>query len=177
MENNLQTIYLAGGCFWGMEKLMKSLRGVKKVTSGYANGTDANDANYETVCRGRTGFREAVRIEYDPFEITIDAILLAYFYVIDPTQENGQEPDRGTQYQTGIYYMPDDSAAKAAIERIVKIEQSAIDRERARGGINSFKYFSVEIEPLKNFFAAEEYHQNYLDKNPYGYCHISFKKI
>ena len=77
MENNLQTIYLAGGCFWGMEKLMKSLRGVKKVTSGYANGTDANDANYETVCRGRTGFREAVRIEYDPFEITIDAILLA----------------------------------------------------------------------------------------------------
>lgn len=136
MENNLQTIYLAGGCFWGMEKLMKSLRGVKKVTSGYANGTDANDANYETVCRGRTGFREAVRIEYDPFEITIDAILLAYFYVIDPTQENGQEPDRGTQYQTGIYYMPDDSAAKAAIERIVKIEQSAIDRERARGGIN-----------------------------------------
>lgn len=177
MENNLQTIYLAGGCFWGMEKLMKSLRGVKKVTSGYANGTDANDANYETVCRGRTGFREAVRIEYDPFEITIDAILLAYFYVIDPTQENGQGPDRGTQYQTGIYYMPDDSAAKAAIERIVKIEQSAIDRERARGGINSFKYFSVEIEPLKNFFAAEEYHQNYLDKNPYGYCHISFKKI
>ena len=146
MENNLQTIYLAGGCFWGMEKLMKSLRGVKKVTSGYANGTDANDANYETVCRGRTGFREAVRIEYDPFEITIDAILLAYFYVIDPTQENGQGPDRGTQYQTGIYYMPEDSAAKAAIERIVKIEQSAIDRERARGGINSFKYFSVEIE-------------------------------
>lgn len=170
-------IYLAGGCFWGLEKLMKSLPGVKKATSGYANGTCIADANYETVCRGRTGFRETVKVEYDPREITLSAILIAYFYVIDPTQENRQGPDVGTQYQTGIYYDPEDEEAKAVIMHAAAAEQEAIDRQRRKGGFNSFVYFAVEIEPLKNFYPAEEYHQNYLDKVPGGYCHIPFKKI
>ncbi|MCI8631006.1 MAG: peptide-methionine (S)-S-oxide reductase MsrA [Firmicutes bacterium] len=177
MENKFCTIYLAGGCFWGMEKLMKSLPGVKKVTSGYANGTDEKDANYNTVCRGHTGFREAVRVEYAPDEISLSAILLVYFYVIDPTQENQQGPDRGTQYQTGIYYEPIDSVSKALIEQAAAIEQSEIDRIRSLGGNGAFKYFSVEIEPLRNFYSAEEYHQNYLEKNPGGYCHIPLNKI
>lgn len=156
-------IYLAGGCFWGMEKLMQSIPGVRDVISGYANGTGKADANYQTVCGGETGFRETVRVEYDPAEVSLDALLLAFFAVIDPTAVNRQGNDIGTQYQSGIYYT--NHAAKEAVERIVEIE-----RGRRSG-------FAVEIGPLLNFYPAEEYHQNYLDKNPGGYCHIPTEEI
>ena len=86
-------IYLAGGCFWGLEHLMQSISGVIDAQSGYANGTGAADANYSAVCSGNTGFRETVRVEYDPEQISLDALLLAYFYVIDPTVENRQGYD------------------------------------------------------------------------------------
>lgn len=173
----LRTIYLAGGCFWGIEKLMKSLPGVKNVTNGYANGTCEDDANYETVCSGRAGFRETVKVEYDPAETALEAILASYFYVIDATQENRQGPDVGAQYQTGIYYEPDDEKTKSVVEHAARIEEDEIDRIRVRGGVHSFIYFCVEIEPLRNFYPAEEYHQDYLDKNPNGYCHVSLKKM
>ena len=156
-------IYLAGGCFWGMEKLMQSIPGVLDATSGYANGTEARDANYQKVCGGDTGFRETVRVEYDPQKVSLDALLAAYFYVIDPTVENRQGNDVGTQYQTGVYYTND--AAKEAVTRI-----AAIEAERT-------EHFSVEIAPLSNFFPAEDYHQNYLDRNPGGYCHIPAEEI
>ena len=153
-KNEQQVIYLAGGCFWGMEKLMQSIAGVTDVVSGYANGTGEQDARYETVVRGNTGFRETVRVTYDPDKVSLDALLLAYFYVIDPTIENRQGNDVGTQYQTGIYYTDDD--AKATVERIAALEKGRVDN------------FSVEIKPLKNFYSAEEYHQHYLDKHPGG---------
>jgi len=156
-------IYLAGGCFWGIEHLMQSIPGVIDAQSGYANGTGPADANYFAVCGGATGFRETVRVEYDPELISLDALLLAYFYVIDPTVENRQGNDIGTQYQTGIYYT--NEKAKETVERIAEIE-----RRRS-------KEFHVEIGPLLNYYPAEEYHQNYLENNPYGYCHIPREEI
>jgi len=156
-------IYLAGGCFWGIEQLMQSIPGVIDAQSGYANGTGEEDAVYETIMEGDTGFRETVRVEYDPEQVSLDALLLAYFYVIDPTVENRQGNDVGTQYQTGVYYTND--KAKETVERIAEIERSR--RER----------FVVEIGPLLNYYPAEEYHQDYLVKNPLGYCHIPWEEM
>lgn len=156
-------IYLAGGCFWGLEKLMQSIPGVIDAQSGYANGTGKADAKYQTILGGKTGFRETVRVEYDPAKVSLDHLLLAYFYVIDPTVLNKQGNDTGTQYQTGIYYT--NTQAQAVVERIVELERGR------------HKVFAVEVGPLKNYYPAEEYHQNYLDKNPSGYCHISPAKI
>ena len=163
MDTTENVIYLAGGCFWGMEALMQSIPGVIDAQSGYANGTCRADAVYRTVCTGETGFRETVRVEYDPDQVSLDALLLAYFYVIDPTVENRQGNDIGSQYQTGVFYTNDN--AKEAVERIADIERS---RSRA---------FFVEIGPLVNFYPAEDYHQDYLEKNPGGYCHIPQEEI
>ena len=162
MENG-NIIYLAGGCFWGLEKLMQSIPGVTDAVSGYANGTGEADANYSAVCAGGTGFRETVQVTYDPGQVSLDALLLAYFYVIDPTVENRQGNDVGSQYQTGVYYA--DEASRETVERIAALERGR--REK----------FVVEIGPLVNFFPAEEYHQDYLDKNPNGYCHIPRAEI
>lgn len=151
-------IYLAGGCFWGIEYLMQSIPGVIDAESGYANGTCKADAEYKTVCSGETGFRETVRVEYDPKKVSLDALLLAYFYVIDPTKQNRQGNDVGSQYQTGIYYTND--KARETAQRIYDLEKSRRNE------------FFVEFGPLLNFYPAEEYHQNYLEKNPNGYCHI-----
>ncbi len=161
--NTNKTIYLAGGCFWGMEKLMQSIPGVIDAVSGYANGTGEKDADYKTVCTGKTGFRETVRVTYDPNRVSLDQLLFAYFEVIDPAAVNRQGHDIGTQYQSGVYY--DDAESQSTVERIF-----AIERARTPD-------FAVEIGPLVSFFPAEEYHQDYLDKNPSGYCHIPFAKI
>lgn len=156
-------IYLAGGCFWGIEHLMASIPGVIDAQSGYANGRNPEDANYETICATDTGFRETVRVEYDPEQVSLDALLMAYFYVIDPTVQNRQGNDIGTQYQTGVYYTND--VAKETVERIAAIERS-----------RSSEFF-VEIGPLLNYYPAEDYHQNYLANNPFGYCHIPMEEI
>ena len=156
-------IYLAGGCFWGLEHLMASIPGVIDAESGYANGTGEYYANYQMVCQGHTGFRETVRVEYDPEQVSLDALLLAYFYVIDPTVKDQQGYDVGTQYQTGVYYT--NEKARETVERIAEIEKGRS------------KKFYVEIGPLLNYYPAEEYHQNYLAKNPGGYCHIPWDEI
>ncbi|MEN6340786.1 MAG: peptide-methionine (R)-S-oxide reductase MsrB [Clostridiaceae bacterium] len=156
-------IYLAGGCFWGLEKLMQSIPGVLDAVSGYANGTSEADANYKTVCGGKTNFRETVLVTYDPARVSLDQLLFAYYAVVDKTAVNRQGHDVGTQYQAGIYYA--DDASKKIVERV-----AAVERGRTPG-------FAVEIKPLENFFPAEEYHQDYLDKNPGGYCHIPFAEI
>ena len=158
MDTTENVIYLAGGCFWGMEQLMQSIPGVIDAESGYANGTCEADADYKTVCKGETGFRETVRVEYDPEQVSLDALLLAYFYVIDPTVQNRQGNDRGSQYQTGVYFT--NESARETVKRIAEIERGRSEK------------FFVEIGPLKNYYPAEEYHQNYLEKNPGGYCHI-----
>ncbi len=157
-KEGVEVIYFAGGCFWGIEKLMQSIPGVVEATSGYANGLAEIVPSYEQVVTGNTGYRETVRVEYKPDQVSLDALIFAYYHVIDPTTANAQGNDVGTQYQTGIYYTNDE--AKNAVERV-----TAIVKER-------YEEFVVEIEPMQRFYEAEEYHQDYLVKNPMGYCHI-----
>jgi len=152
-------IVLAGGCFWGMEKLYRGLPGVLDATVGYANGDAESHADYETVCTGFTGFRESLYLRYDPTRISLRKLLFFFFAVIDPTMFNRQGMDIGTQYQTGIYWL--DEEAEAEVLAVAAMERAA-RRE-----------FYVELKPLENFYPAEEYHQRYLEKNPDGYCHIS----
>ena len=159
----IAVIYLAGGCFWGLEKLMQSIPGVVNATSGYANGNADEVPDYQSVCSGRTGYRETVRVEYEPDKVSLDALLFAFYHVIDPTVKNAQGNDIGTQYQTGIYYT--DEKTGKTVQRITEIVKKRYNK------------FYVEIEPLERFYDAEEYHQNYLDKNPGGYCHISKTEI
>lgn len=159
----IKEIYFAGGCFWGIEKLFSGFLGVIQTTCGYANGNNEIFPTYESVCEGKTGYKEAVRIRYDSSIISLEALLFAYFSVIDPTVPNRQGFDKGTQYQVGIYYT-DDSSEKI-IEHIAKIEKTSVSQ------------FVVEIKPLRNFHIAEDYHQDYLNKNPNGYCHINPVRI
>jgi len=154
----MSEIYLAGGCFWGLEKYMKSVRGVLSTEAGYANGKYENPG-YEEVCGGDTGHAETVKVEYDAGTVPLGFLLSLYFEAIDPTAVNRQGCDRGIQYRTGIYYTdPDDLPV---IERAIEGLQKGYDRPIA-----------VEVKPLINFSPAEEYHQDYLGKNPGGYCHI-----
>ena len=151
-------IYFAGGCFWGTEHFFKQIRGVLDTEAGYANGNTARPT-YEEVCTGRTRHAETVRVKYDPGVVSLEMLLSLYFETIDPTSLNRQGGDRGTQYRTGVYYT-DPSDWKV-------IEHALEDL--------SLKYedpIEVENEPLRNFYPAEGYHQDYLDKNPQGYCHI-----
>lgn len=150
-------IYLAGGCFFGLESLMQQIRGVSAAVSGYANG-DSAAPDYRAVMSGLTGHRETVRVEYDPDVVSLDKLLEAYFAVIDPETANRQGHDIGTQYQTGIYYV--DEASRATVER-------AMDEKRAE-----YDSLAVETAPLECFYQAEEYYQDYLEKNPGGYCPI-----
>lgn len=161
-KENTQVIYLAGGCFWGVERLVQSIPGVLDGTSGYANGILENPT-YEEVKKGKTEYRETVRVEYDPSVVKLKTILKAYFAVVDTTVENRQGEDVGSQYQTGIYY---------ADEEAMQLVEEVVEQEKAK--VADFK---VEVGPLVNFYDAEEYHQNYLDKNPTGYCHISSEEL
>ena len=139
MDTTDNVIYLAGGCFWGMEQLMQSIPGVIDAESGYANGTCEADADYKTVCKGETGFRETVRVEYDPEQVSLDALLMAYFYVIDPTVQNRQGNDRGSQYQTGVYFT--NESARETVKRIAEIERGRSEK------------FFVEIGPLQKLLS------------------------
>ena len=150
-------IYLAGGCFFGLESLMQQIDGVNSAVSGYANG-DTVSPGYRDVASGLTGHRETVRVEYDPDVVSLDKLLYAYFAAIDPEQVNRQGHDVGTQYQSGIYYV--DSASRGAVN-------AAADAQREQRS-----NFAVEIAPLTCFYPAEDYYQDYLEKNPGGYCPI-----
>ena len=152
-------IYLAGGCFWGTEKYMSSIRGVLKTSAGYANGSTENPT-YEEVCYKDTGHAEAVKVEYDPGVIKLSFLLALFFESIDPFSHNRQGGDVGTQYRTGIYYT--DPADKEIVECVLTSLERRLNRAVA-----------IEHGLLVNFYKAEEYHQNYLQKNPTGYCHIS----
>lgn len=154
-----RTIYLGAGCFWGAQALLGRIPGVIDTCVGYANGTGEADAVYETVCTGRTGFRETVRVRFD--EASADSLLTAFFLAIDPTAVNRQGNDCGTQYQAGIWWEPGDERTQADVERICDVARAACPG------------FAVELGPVQNFFPAEDYHQDYLEKNPQGYCHIS----
>ena len=157
-KENLKEIYLAGGCFWGTEHYFKQIDGVVDTEVGYANGTTENPT-YKDVCTDKTGFAETVHVIYNPDKVSLKFLLEMYFKAIDPTSINQQGHDTGTQYRTGVYYT--DSTDEATISKVFDEEQKHI-----QGNI------VVENLPLKNFYKAEDYHQDYLDKNPDGYCHL-----
>ena len=155
----MKTIYLAGGCFWGVQRFFDQFDGVERTETGYANGPD-QAPTYQDVCND-SGHAETVRIDYDESRISLSELLDDYFMVIDPTSVNKQGHDEGIQYRTGIFY-PDESQ-KETIMQVYRQEEKKAGQKLA-----------VAVEPLRNFFSAEEYHQKYLEKNPGGYCHIPF---
>ncbi|RRD56478.1 bifunctional peptide-methionine (S)-S-oxide reductase MsrA/peptide-methionine (R)-S-oxide reductase MsrB [Comamonadaceae bacterium OH2545_COT-014] len=160
---NPRSIHLAGGCFWGLEAYFQRVPGVVDAVSGYANGKTAARPSYEDVIYRHTGHAETVRVVYDADRLSLPDVLQYYFRVIDPTSLNRQGNDRGTQYRTGIYYS--DPAEKTVIAAALAAEQ----KKHAQPLV-------VENLPLAHFHEAEEYHQDYLAKNPNGYCHIDIRK-
>jgi len=153
-----QEIYLAGGCFWGTEHYFKQIRGVTDTEVGFANG-DTENPTYKEVYTDQTGYAETVRVVYDEQVVGLEFLLNMFFQAIDPTSVNRQGHDEGTRYRTGVYYT---SAAQVpVIDRVFAEQQARLSHPIA-----------VERLPLKNFYTAEEYHQDYLDKNPDGYCHL-----
>ncbi len=158
-KNNLETIYFAGGCFWGVEAYFERVFGVYETNSGYANGSGKNPT-YDIVISGEEGFAETVEVVYDPDRVTVEELLDYLFRVIDPTLLNQQGNDIGVQYRTGIYYV--NESDKATIQNAIKQEQNNYDEK-----------IVTEALPLDNFYLAEEVHQDYLEKNPNGYCHIN----
>jgi len=153
----VQTIYLAGGCFWGVQKFFDQFEGVLSTETGYANGPDGA-VSYHDVCRS-SGHAETVRIDYNPDVISLTSLLEYYFMIIDPLSLNRQGNDRGIQYRTGIYWTQESQLPE--IEIVYR-------REEEKAGSK----LAVEVGVLQNFCRAEEYHQKYLDRNPGGYCHI-----
>jgi peptide-methionine (S)-S-oxide reductase len=150
-----EKVVLAGGCFWGIEGVFESLKGVTNAVSGYSGGAKAT-AEYEIVSTGTTGHAESVEVTYDPSQISFDQLLKVYFLVAhDPTELNRQGPDEGSQYRSEIYYTTD--AQKNAVEAYIK--KLTADK--------TFKAPIVtKVEPLKAFYAAEAYHQHFMQKNP-----------
>ena len=154
----MKTIYLAGGCFWGTQHFFDQFSGVLHTETGYANGrTDA--PSYKDVRYRNTGHAERVKICYDETRMSTEQLLRYYFMTIDPLSLNRQGGDVGSQYRTGIYY--EDETLLPAIRTVMA-------EEEAKAG----ETLAVEVLPLRHFFRAEEYHQDYLGKNPGGYCHI-----
>lgn len=154
----MKTIYLAGGCFWGVQKFVDQFDGIIRTEVGYANGEKAYPT-YEEVCND-SGHAETVKVEYDERIISTKELIGYYFMIIDPLSVNRQGGDTGIQYRTGIYY--EDESLLSDIRSVIEKESEKYDDPLA-----------VEVMNLKNFYSAEEYHQKYLDKNPTGYCHIS----
>ncbi|MFP3154412.1 peptide-methionine (R)-S-oxide reductase MsrB [Lachnospiraceae bacterium ZAX-1] len=159
----LKEIYFAGGCFWGVEEYFSRVPGIYDTTVGYANGTTDNPS-YEDVCHGNTGHVETVCVRYAPDKISLLTLAEQFFKIINPTSLNRQGNDTGSQYRTGIYFV--DQTDEEIIAEVVAREQG--------------KYTApimTELLPLTRYYPAEEYHQNYLKKNPNGYCHINFDSL
>lgn len=159
----MKKIVLAGGCFWGVAEYYRRLKGITYQEAGYAQGTKSNPT-YQEVCSGETQHAEVVYLEYDEETISLAKVLEHLFRMIDPTSLNRQGNDIGTQYRTGIYFV--DENDEADIRRFVSHQQ-----------LNYNEPIVVEIEKLDQFWSAETYHQNYLVKNPTGYCHINMRLI
>ncbi|MBO4751938.1 MAG: peptide-methionine (S)-S-oxide reductase MsrA [Bacteroidales bacterium] len=158
LHSPVRDIYLAGGCFWGTQHYLSLLRGVLHAEAGYANGNIPNPT-YEQVYTDTTGFAETVHVRYDSSLISLPRLLEMFFKTIDPTSLNRQAHDVGTRYRTGIYFTdPDDlPVIRHSLKKLAN---------------NYSDPLVVEVTPLTAFYLAEEYHQDYLTKNPDGYCHI-----
>lgn len=158
----MKEIYLAGGCFWGVEEYMSRINGVVDTEVGYANGSKVNPT-YEEVCTGTTGHSETTYVKFDENIISLEELLNRFWNIIDPTMLNRQGSDIGNQYRTGIYYVD---------EGDLPIVNKTLDEQKSKYK----KPIVTEIEALDSFYPAEDYHQDYLKKNPGGYCHIDLSK-
>lgn len=154
----MREIVLGGGCFWGVQEFMSRLKGVKKTEVGYANGRGENPT-YEDICNNNTYYAEVCKILYDENEISLEIILEEFWSIIDPTILNRQCNDIGSQYRTGIYYTDKND---------IEIIETSKNKEQQKYS----KKIVTEVKPLEKYYKAEEYHQDYLKKNPGGYCHI-----
>ncbi len=159
----MRTIYLAGGCYWGVEKYIASLRGVTETEVGFANG-NTEHPTYEQVKHENTGHAETVRVVYDEQALPLPALLKLFFRIIDPLSVDRQGHDVGHQYRTGIYW------SDPADEAVVREALAGLEKQTGQP-------LAVEALPLRHFYPAEEYHQKYLDKNPGGYCHVPWEMI
>jgi methionine-S-sulfoxide reductase len=159
----MKTIYLAGGCFWGVEAYYKKLKGVTDTQVGYANGNYPNPT-YQEVCDEKATHAEAVKVVFNEKQISLEKLLEHLFRIIDPTSVNKQGHDEGIQYRTGVYFenKEDEIVAKKYVQHRQKDFRKPI---------------ALEIQPLRGFYDAETYHQDYLDKNPNGYCHVDFRLL
>ena len=153
-------IYFAGGCFWGVEKYFSMAKGVVDTKVGYANGT-MNNPRYEDLKYGLDDASETVEIFYDDSTISLEKLLELLLRVINPYSINKQGEDEGIQYRTGVYFLNKDD------EQIIKNYLATHIEGK----------YAIEVLPLKTFFLAEDYHQDYLNKNPNGYCHINMAKL
>lgn len=158
----MKEIYLAGGCFWGVDEYMSRIKGVVETSVGYANGHVENPS-YEKVCTGTTGHTETTYVKYDEEVVSLEKILDKFWGIINPTLLNRQGPDIGSQYRTGIYYVNE--------EDLDIINKTLEDQKKKHNSP-----IVTEIEPLKSYYKAEEHHQDYLKKNPHGYCHIDLSR-
>lgn len=156
----MERIYLAGGCFWGVEAYFKSLKGVVNTTVGYANGNKANP-KYEELKTGLASHAETVLIEYNEAEISLEKLLEHFLRFVDPYSVDRQGHDVGHQYRSGVFY-----ESESDKERVLKYFSETLNKD-----------YKILVEKLDNFYDAEEYHQDYLDKNPGGYCHVDLKPI
>ena len=161
--SGLRDVYFAGGCFWGVEEYFSRIPGVTDVTVGYANGEKPNPT-YQKVCSGRTGYAETVHVRYDPKAVGLQTLTEQFFKIINPISVNRQGNDVGSQYRTGVYYVNDED------EKVLSSVMSEVQKKYG-------KPLAVELMPLKNYYLAEDYHQDYLKKNPGGYCHINFDSL
>jgi peptide methionine sulfoxide reductase msrA/msrB len=160
-DSRYKEIYLAGGCFWGVQAYFDNIIGVEYTSVGYANG-ESEETDYYSI--KKTGHTETVYVVYDPDKIMLEELLEYFYGIIEPTSLNRQGNDAGTQYRTGIYYTEQED--KEIIDSVTQKEQAKYSAK-----------IVTEIEPLKNYVLAEDYHQDYLDKNPGGYCHIDLTRI
>ncbi len=159
MSNRTEVATLGGGCFWCLEAVYLDMRGVLKVESGYANG-DVPNPTYRQVCGGDTGYAEVVQLTFDPDEVSFRELLQVFFVIHDPTTLNRQGADTGTQYRSGIYYTTPEQKADAEAVILALTAQKVYDDP-----------IVTEVEPLRNYYRAEDYHQDYFARNPYQpYC-------
>ena len=159
----MKEIYLAGGCYWGVEKYLSNIKGVMETTVGFANG-DTHHPTYEQVRYENTGHAETVKVIYDENQVPLTVLLKLFYRIIDPVSVDKQGEDEGHQYRTGIYFThkEDEEVICASLD---ELEQKVGET------------LAVEACPLEHFYDAEEYHQKYLDKNPSGYCHVPLAEI
>ena len=155
----MRKIWLAGGCFWGVEAYFQQLKGILDTKVGYGQG-EIDNPTYQQVCSGTTGYTEVCKLTYDEVTMPLEKILEHFFRIINPTTLNRQGADQGTQYRTGVYY--GEEAEKSVIANFIhKMQAYHTDN------------IVVEVEPVRNFHLAEEYHQQYLQNTVGGYCHVN----